>query len=101
MTQSEEMTRTEGTLRRAFFVFTVVLVGASVAGAKSTKLVASWKNPQYTPAKFHRVLVLGMSAKPGVLANFEDTLSYRSWSLKRVSTLCPETRSCYAQKARS
>jgi len=69
------MTSIERTLRRAFFVFTMVLVGASVAGAKSTKLVASWKNPQYTRAKFHRVLVLGMSAKPGVRADFEDALS--------------------------
>ena len=69
------MTSIERTSRRAFFVFTMVLVGSSVAGAKSTKLVASWKNPQYTPAKFHRVLVLGMSAKPGVRADFEDALS--------------------------
>ena len=53
----------------------MILLGASVAGGKSTKLVASWKNPQYTPAKFHRVLVLGMSAKPGVRADFEDALS--------------------------
>ena len=62
-------------MRRAFFVFTMVLVGASLAGAKSTKLVASWKNPQGTAVKFHRVLVLGMSAKPGVRADFEDALS--------------------------
>ena len=62
-------------LWRAFLVFMIVLVGATAANAKSTKLVASWKNPQYTPAKFHRVLVLGMSAKPGVRADFEDALS--------------------------
>ena len=62
-------------MQRAFFIIAMILLGASVAGGKSTKLVASWKNPQYTPAKFHRVLVLGMSAKPGVRADFEDALS--------------------------
>jgi hypothetical protein len=53
----------------------MVLVGVSIAEAK-TKFVTSWKNPQYTPAKFHRVLVLGMSAKPGIRADFEDALSH-------------------------
>lgn len=62
-------------MRRAFVVFAMVLVGVSIAEAK-TKFVTSWKNPQYTPAKFHRVLVLGMSAKPGIRADFEDALSH-------------------------
>jgi len=62
-------------VRRAFVVFAMVLVGVSIAEAK-TKFVTSWKNPQYTPAKFHRVLVLGMSAKPGIRADFEDALSH-------------------------
>ncbi len=62
-------------MRKKLFVLALVLVLASFADAKSTKLVASWKNPQYTATKFHRVLVLGMSAKPGVRADFEDALS--------------------------
>jgi hypothetical protein len=62
-------------LRKKLFVLAVVLVLAGFANAKSTKLVTSWKNPQYTATKFHRVLVLGMSAKPGVRADFEDALS--------------------------
>jgi hypothetical protein len=53
----------------------VLLMLAGFANAKSNKLVTSWKNPQYTATKFHRVLVLGMSAKPGVRADFEDALS--------------------------
>jgi hypothetical protein len=37
--------------------------------------VASWKNPQYSGPTFHRILVIGMSAKPGVRADFEDVLA--------------------------
>ena len=53
----------------------VILAGATLANGKSTRLVASWKNPEYSGPAFHRILVLGMSAKPGVRADFEDTLS--------------------------
>jgi hypothetical protein len=35
----------------------------------------SWKNPEYSGPHFHNILVLGMSAKPGVRADFEDALS--------------------------
>ena len=53
----------------------VVLATVLLAGAKSTKLVASWKNPEYSGQPFHRILVLGMSGKPGVRADFEDAVS--------------------------
>lgn len=56
-------------------VIAVILAGATLANAKSTKLVASWKNPQYSGPTFHRILVIGMSAKPGVRADFEDVLA--------------------------
>ena len=59
------------------WLFTIVLCGATFANGKSTKLVTSWKNPEYSGPRFHRILVLGMSAKPGVRADFEDALS--SW----------------------
>jgi hypothetical protein len=62
-------------LQKWTLVIAVILVGAMLANAKSTKLVASWKNPQYSGATFHRILVIGMSAKPGVRADFEDVLS--------------------------
>jgi len=48
---------------------------ATLAYGKSTKLIVSWKNPEYSGTRFHRILVLGMSAKPGVRADFEDALS--------------------------
>jgi hypothetical protein len=44
-------------------------------GAASTKLVTSWMNPNYTGKHFQRILVLGMSDKTEVRANFEDALS--------------------------
>ncbi len=50
-------------------------MAATLADGKSTKLVTSWKNPEYSGQAFHRILVLGMSAKPGVRADFEDALS--------------------------
>ncbi len=62
-------------MRKKLIVPALVLAMAGFANAKSTKLVASWKNPQYSATKFHRVLVLGMSAKPGTRADFEDALS--------------------------
>ena len=62
-------------MTKKLIVLGLVLGTAGFANAKSTKLVASWKNPQYTATKFHRILVLGMSAKPGTRADFEDALS--------------------------
>ena len=57
------------------WLFALVLFGASIASSKSTKLVTSWKNPEYSGTGFHRILALGMSAKPGVRADFEDALA--------------------------
>jgi len=62
-------------LKKALFVLVIVMAAALFASGKSTRLVASWKNPQYSGPRFHRILVLGMSAKPGVRADFEDALS--------------------------
>jgi hypothetical protein len=61
-------------LRKPTLVLALLLTIATLALAK-TKLIASWKNPEYPGAPFHRVLVIGMSAKPGVRADFEDALS--------------------------
>jgi len=61
-------------LKRPALAVTFVLFAAILAGGK-TKLITSWKNPEYSGPPFHRILVLGMSAKPGVRADFEDALS--------------------------
>jgi len=62
-------------VKKYILVAAFLVLLAVLAHAKSTKLVASWKNPQYPTPKFHRVLVLGMSANPRVRADFEDALS--------------------------
>jgi hypothetical protein len=62
-------------LKNKILILPLMLMGASAAYGKSTKLVASWKNPEYSGPIFRRILVLGMSAKPGVRADFEDALS--------------------------
>lgn len=62
-------------MKRISIVLALLLAVSPFALARSTKLVASWKNPAYHGARFHRILVLGMSAKPGVRADFEDALS--------------------------
>jgi hypothetical protein len=62
-------------LEKVIWVLAVMFSVATLAYGKSTKLIVSWKNPEYSGARFHRILVLGMSAKPGVRADFEDELS--------------------------
>jgi hypothetical protein len=62
-------------LTKKTVLFGLVLAATSLAYGRSTKLITSWKNPEYSGAPFHRVLVLGMSAKPGVRADFEDALA--------------------------
>ena len=62
-------------MKQWIFALAIVLGVATLAPGKSTKLVASWKNPEYSGPPFHRILVLGMSANPGVRADFEDALS--------------------------
>jgi hypothetical protein len=46
-----------------------------VANAKAAKLLVSWKNPNYSGQKPHRILVIGMSENPEVRADFEDDLT--------------------------
>ncbi len=46
-----------------------------VANAKAVKLLMSWKNPNYSGQKPHRILVIGMSKNPEIRADFEDDLS--------------------------
>lgn len=46
-----------------------------VANAKDAKLLVSWKNPDYSGQKPHRILVIGMSENPEIRADFEDDLS--------------------------
>lgn len=67
--------QSETIMKQAVLLLTIILAGATLANGKSTKLVTSWKNPEFSGPAFHRILVLGMTAKPGVRADFEDALS--------------------------
>ena len=62
-------------MNRTILTIVIVLLAVLLATAKSSKLVISWKNPNYVAKKFHRVLALGLSDKTGVRANFEDALA--------------------------
>ena len=62
-------------MKKTALLFPILLLLTQLASAKSTRLVASWKNPAYAQPSFHKILVLGMSAQPGVRADFEDALS--------------------------
>jgi len=62
-------------VRRTLLVLGVILAGLATANCKSTKLVASWKNPNYTAQHHKRILVIGVSPIPSTRADFEDALS--------------------------
>jgi hypothetical protein len=49
----------------------------TVAGCTSTKLVNQWENPHHVPARFERILVIGVSQHPGVRRTFEDAFAAR------------------------
>jgi hypothetical protein len=53
----------------------VAMTVLPVANAKAVKLLISWKDPAYSGAKLHRILVIGMSQNPEIRADFEDDLS--------------------------
>ncbi len=54
---------------------TFVCMALTLGFAKSTKLIVSWKNPQFSGGNFKKVLVIGMSANPARRADFEDALA--------------------------
>jgi hypothetical protein len=47
------------------------------AGCSSTKVVSRWENPQYVPAHFNRILVIGVSREASVRRAFEDAFVAR------------------------
>jgi hypothetical protein len=61
---------------RKLLAIAVVLVAATLLYGKSSKLIMSWRNPEYSPTKkFHRVLALGLGNKTELRADFEDALA--------------------------
>jgi len=81
-----------GCLNRRLLTIGILLSVVALASGKSSKLVMSWKNANYTGGKeFQRVLALGLSEKTAIPANFEDALAaqpgrlgYRSDSRQHI-----------------
>ena len=54
----------------------LILLAVGLASGKSSKLLMSWKNPDYVAGnKVHRVMALGLSEKTAIRADFEDALA--------------------------
>jgi hypothetical protein len=74
----DDDTHRGGRLKTKILVMGLVLAGLTVVGhSKSTKLLTSWKNPDYAGQRFHKILVIGMSNNPATRSDFEDALSLK------------------------
>ncbi len=62
-------------MRRVVLASLIVFLGISPLFAGSSKLVLSWRNPAASAKQFRKILVVGMSDRVEVRANFEDALS--------------------------
>jgi hypothetical protein len=61
-------------LRKLAILILLVLGAVAISSAKSTKLVYSWRNPQFSGGSFKNVLVLAMNGKASSRADFEDRM---------------------------
>jgi hypothetical protein len=61
--------------QRVALVPLVLAFAVSPVFAGNTKLVLSWRNPEASVKQFRKILVIGMSDRVEVRANFEDALS--------------------------
>jgi len=63
-------------VNRKVLTIALVLAATTLLSGNSSKLMMSWRNPNYSPTKkFHRVLALGLSDKTEIRADFEDALA--------------------------
>ncbi len=63
-------------MNRKVLTIVTVFTAATLLFGASSKLVMSWRNPNYAPAKRpHRVLALGFSNNMTVRVDFEDALA--------------------------
>ena len=73
----DDHARRGSSLKKKMLVVGLVFAGLTVGYCKSTKLLTSWKNPNYAGQPFHKILVIGMSNNPATRADFEDALSLK------------------------
>lgn len=69
-----KITRTR-TIVAAVLILALAFCAPPALNAKGVKLLQSWKNPDYSGQRPHRVLVIGMTENPEFRADFEDDLS--------------------------
>ena len=69
-----KITRTR-TIVAAALILALAFCAPPALNAKGVKLLQSWKNPDYSGQRPHRVLVIGMTENPEIRADFEDDLS--------------------------
>jgi hypothetical protein len=69
-----KITRTQ-TIVAAALILALAFCAPPASNAKGVKLLQSWKNPDYSGQRPHRVLVIGMTENPEIRADFEDDLS--------------------------
>ncbi len=62
-------------MKRTILILVITLSAVTSQFANSSKMMMSWKNPNFTGKKFHRVLALGLSDQTGIRADFEDVLA--------------------------
>ena len=62
-------------MRRWTAVLALIMAASMSVECKSARLVASVKNPSYSGARLHKILIIGMSENPGVRADFEDAMA--------------------------
>ncbi len=65
----------ETCLKLRFAILGLMLGATVMVEAKSTKLVASVKNPGYSGAPLHKILIIGMSKDPAIRSDFEDAMA--------------------------
>jgi hypothetical protein len=72
----ESAEKVEAIMDRKFLAIAIFVVATTLLFGTSSKLVMSWKNPNYHPKeKFHRALALGLGNKTELRADFEDALA--------------------------
>ena len=54
------------------FVSAIVVVVGIIGCATSTKIVNEWRNPDYSPPRFRKILVIAVSRNAGIRRTFED-----------------------------
>jgi hypothetical protein len=62
-------------LRLGAALLATILAFTTMVEGKSTKLVASVRNPGYSGGHLRKVLIIGMSEDPGIRSDFEDAMA--------------------------